>query len=421
MPRKTKDERILELSEKVASYEKQLEDVCKKNKELIEAEENSFFHSPSYIQMKENISFLKNLNELNEHQLAVEKKRTKMLDDSARLLYDDNKLLTSEKAGSEYFIGMSNYLQIKDFKQKEDQILYLNAEIEQKNLAIAARNDEIQRLQKLLADKEIKEKQCSKENNGGKEMIIYIATAPLEDMQEFENHDKIHIIVSECGSLPASILRYQEHIIMHYMKVEMMDTMSIAIKIGMLLQDCEETEATILIPEEKLRSVFSSIYSLEREDKEPITLQFKASLGNAGKKEDNTARKNTTDRKPRIKAEINLKKEAATSSGAPITASPAIPCEKEVIQVPEKCTKLLSTTDIPESFWPSIIVAARKAIDYDIDYDLQLKMQLALLDTALNQSDIKNLVKDIKEKTGSFFQDLQKSSTSRPLKLKINK
>lgn len=185
MPRKTKDERIRELEEEVALYKKQLMEALKKNTELITAEEKSFLHSPTYLQMKEQINFIEKLNELNEHHLAFQKKQTRKLDDAARLIYEDNKRLTAEKANAEYFIGMTDYLGICDYQKKEECIRELIGKVEQRDQAIADRNAEISRLQMLLAEKEM-EKQQSDEMKA-------------DDAEHSDNEEQLNVSAIFCS------------------------------------------------------------------------------------------------------------------------------------------------------------------------------------------------------------------------------
>lgn len=69
MPRETKDQKINRLQAMLDSYKEYTMRVDKRIAELVQAEEGSFLHSPTYIQMKEELAFVKNLNELNEIHL----------------------------------------------------------------------------------------------------------------------------------------------------------------------------------------------------------------------------------------------------------------------------------------------------------------------------------------------------------------
>lgn len=55
MPRKTKEDKIQHLEKLLALSQETIELLSKRNSELVEVEEGAFIHSPTYLQMKEEI------------------------------------------------------------------------------------------------------------------------------------------------------------------------------------------------------------------------------------------------------------------------------------------------------------------------------------------------------------------------------
>ena len=78
MPKKSKEARIRELEEQLENYKEYLEKTTARNRELVEAEEGTFLHSPTYLQMQEEIQFLHNLQKLNDHHLASAKAQIRL-------------------------------------------------------------------------------------------------------------------------------------------------------------------------------------------------------------------------------------------------------------------------------------------------------------------------------------------------------
>lgn len=164
MPRETKDAKIARLEKTISMYEESYEILSKRNKELTDAEEGTFLHSPTYLQMKEQFDFVKNLLELTEINLANQKKAAMKVDDTIRQIYEDNKNLVAEKANEEYFVGITeNYHAAKEYMKLKDENLRLSAKVETLKESIKEREEEIERLQMLLAEKQIEEQQDCKE------------------------------------------------------------------------------------------------------------------------------------------------------------------------------------------------------------------------------------------------------------------
>lgn len=173
MPRETKDAKIARLEKTISMYEESYEILSKQNKELTDAEEGTFLHSPTYLQMKEQFDFVKNLLELTEINLANQKKAAMKVDDTIRQIYEDNKNLVAEKANEEYFVGITeNYHAAKEYMKLKDENLRLSAKVETLKESIKEREEEIERLQMLLAEKQIEEQQdCKEENEPGETQI----------------------------------------------------------------------------------------------------------------------------------------------------------------------------------------------------------------------------------------------------------
>lgn len=159
MARKTKAVRIVELEKELVMYQGLLEKTQKRNRELVNAEEGTFLHSPTYIQMKEQINFLEKLGALDKNHMDSVIKQSKKTDAAIRQIYEDNKRLTEGHTDIEYFIGITeNWHSASEFKKLEEKILELEATIEQKTLAIENRDAEVYRLQMRLAEEIIDKK-----------------------------------------------------------------------------------------------------------------------------------------------------------------------------------------------------------------------------------------------------------------------
>lgn len=168
MAKQSKDAKISHLESMLAMYTENCELLGKRNSELVEAEEGTFMHSPTYLQMKEKISFLENLNKLNDIHVASIKKRAFIVEEDIKQIYEDNKNLTSEKADIEYFIGITeNWHEAREYEKLKKEICELRGKIEQKKLALQNRDMEIENLQERLAQKEVVENKKNQEQQEG--------------------------------------------------------------------------------------------------------------------------------------------------------------------------------------------------------------------------------------------------------------
>ena len=160
MPRQTKEERIAILEERIAVYESAVERLEKRNAELVAAEEGTFLHSPTYIQMKEYAAFMENINKLNEYHSASLRTQIKRADDSIQQILEDNKKITSESADIDYFVGITeNWHDAFEFEKLKKEIMELQGKIEQKDQSIKVRDEEISRLQLALGEKIVQEQE----------------------------------------------------------------------------------------------------------------------------------------------------------------------------------------------------------------------------------------------------------------------
>lgn len=168
MPRQTKEDKIRELEETNRKHLEWIDQLSKRNQELAGAEEGTFLHSPTYLQMQSELNFFKNLSNLNERLLAEQKKKTLAADDKVRQIYEDNRQLTLKNADMEYFVGIvENRHDAREYMELRDKILGLEAKTEQQAEAIANRDAEIVRLQKQLAKAAVKEKSHESDRSEG--------------------------------------------------------------------------------------------------------------------------------------------------------------------------------------------------------------------------------------------------------------
>lgn len=152
MPRKTKETKIRELEKELNTYKEYVERISARNAELVAAEEETFLHSPTYLQMQEEIKFLRNLEKLNQIHLASTKEQAIKADNACRQIYEDNKRLTSEHTDRSYFIGITeNWRSAQKYQELKGENSSLQGKIEQKEISIADRDAEIARLQDEIA------------------------------------------------------------------------------------------------------------------------------------------------------------------------------------------------------------------------------------------------------------------------------
>ena len=155
MAKQTKSDRISELEKKVAAYEALMKTHEQNDGKFIDAAEETFLKSPSYMQMKERILTLERMNALSEYFVTTTKKNAKRMDATIQRSYEDNKKLTEKQASVEYFVGLTqNQHKAEQYTALQDQITDLKATLEVKDQLLAEKDEEIRRLQALLAEKE---------------------------------------------------------------------------------------------------------------------------------------------------------------------------------------------------------------------------------------------------------------------------
>ena len=115
--------------------------------------ENSFLNSATYIQMKEQISFLDSCNKLSEIGRVNAEGRWKKFSESDRKLYEDNKAFLEHDGDSDYFIGIIEcYREINEVRKYKDEAKSLEGKIQGYKDIIAERDKEIERLQGIIAE-----------------------------------------------------------------------------------------------------------------------------------------------------------------------------------------------------------------------------------------------------------------------------
>ena len=158
MARETKEAKIARLESLIKKYEDVINHLTNRNKELVAAEEETFLHSPTYLQMQEHLSFVKDLLELTEINLANQKKTAMKIEDTVRQVYEDNKRLVAEKANGEYFAGITEfYHDSKEYMSLKDENMRLSAKVDTLKESLKERETEIERLQLLLAEQILRE------------------------------------------------------------------------------------------------------------------------------------------------------------------------------------------------------------------------------------------------------------------------
>ena len=122
-------------------------------KRLRENGENSFLNSATYIQLQEELKFYKNCNNLSEIGRVNAEGRWSKFSDSERKLYEDNKAFLEHDGDSDYFIGIIEcYREINEVHKYKDEAKSLEGKIQGYKDIIAERDEEIKRLQGVIAE-----------------------------------------------------------------------------------------------------------------------------------------------------------------------------------------------------------------------------------------------------------------------------
>lgn len=144
-------------TQKLEAELKQYKEWLAKQEEIIKRMrdngENSFLNSATYIQMKEQISFLDSCNKLSEIGRVNAEGRWKKFSDNDRKVYEDNKAFLEHDGDSDYFIGIIEcYREINEVHKYKDEAKSLEGKIQGYKDIIAERDKEIERLQGVVAE-----------------------------------------------------------------------------------------------------------------------------------------------------------------------------------------------------------------------------------------------------------------------------
>lgn len=144
---------LQKLRAELDNYKELYEFFNAKYQELLGNGEHSFLNSPTYLQMKEKISYLENCVKLNEwHLQNVGAERIKR-DDAVHQVYEDNKRLVKNQECPEYFIGITEtFHSAEEFASMKDQTATLRGKVDGLTIILDERNKEIERLQSEIAE-----------------------------------------------------------------------------------------------------------------------------------------------------------------------------------------------------------------------------------------------------------------------------
>lgn len=159
-----------------AQIEEQKATILKQNEIITRMQVNgeaSLLNSPTYAQMQERIKFLDSCNKLSEIGRANAEGKVKKFSDSEKKLYEDNKAFLEHDGENDYFVGIIEcYREINEVRRYKEECDNLEGKIKGYKDIISERDEEIERLQGIIAD--LQQNQP--------------ATAPSEDMQrELDN------------------------------------------------------------------------------------------------------------------------------------------------------------------------------------------------------------------------------------------
>lgn len=141
------------LQMELENYKKWLAQSEETIQKMREKGEESFLNSPTYIQMKEKIDFLEKCNKLSEIGRVNAEGRCKRFSELDRKLYEDNKTFLEHNGDSEYFIGIIEcYKEINEVHKYKNEAKSLEGRIQGYKDIIVERDEEIKRLQSVIAD-----------------------------------------------------------------------------------------------------------------------------------------------------------------------------------------------------------------------------------------------------------------------------
>lgn len=153
MPRRTNREIISELQESLEIYKDSCGKLSRENKELVDAEEGTFLHSPTYRQMTEQIRFLDTLNEVMNRDLEIARRKYYDIQDKMKKVWEDNQKLISD---TKYRPGMTEKPEqmVRELQSVKEQNSLLRGKLEQNKLIISAYEKEINVLREKLSQRE---------------------------------------------------------------------------------------------------------------------------------------------------------------------------------------------------------------------------------------------------------------------------
>ena len=122
-------------------------------RKLQENGEYSFLNSPTYIQMQEKIRFLEGSAKLSEIGRVNAEGRWNRFSDYDRKLYEDNKAFLEHEGDSDYFVGIIDcYRDLLEINKYKNEAATATGKIQGYKNIISERDEEIERLQKELAE-----------------------------------------------------------------------------------------------------------------------------------------------------------------------------------------------------------------------------------------------------------------------------
>lgn len=150
MPKKTNKEIISEMEKSLDIYRSACEKLSQENRELVEAEEGTFLHSPTYRQMTEKIRFLDNLVQLMDHDLDIARRKYYDMQETMKQVREDNQKLTSD---CEYHPGMTRIPEemTRELRKVKEENTQLHGKLDQRQLKLSAYEKEISVLREKLS------------------------------------------------------------------------------------------------------------------------------------------------------------------------------------------------------------------------------------------------------------------------------
>ena len=143
--------------------------------------ETSFLNSPTYLQLQEKIRFLEGSAKLSEIGRANAEGRWSRFSELDRKLYEDNKAFLEHEGDSDYFVGIVDcYRDLLEINKYKNESATASGRIQGYKDIISERDEEIERLQKELAECQFKLAARSKEED----------TIPLSDDITYEKRSR---------------------------------------------------------------------------------------------------------------------------------------------------------------------------------------------------------------------------------------